>query len=160
MPTEIPPPIEWVRGTRGWWVFRYVPATILGIIILGLLLDVVLFSRTYWTTSPGFFYFYGIIASGFAIEAVLLSIFPSVRRIGLSPLGFTVDWGIRRVTYPWPRVSEIVRTSTSRYRGSVFRSVGRTRVKVDGTLGSIYTLTEEQGDSLAGFLHLRSSPGE
>ena len=157
MATEIAPPIEWVRGTRRWWVFRYVPATLLVVIIVGLLVDAWFLARVYWFSPPGLFYFWGIFGSGFAIELVLLSIFPSVRRIGLSPLGFIADTGVRRVTYPWPRVSEIVRTSTRRYRASVFRSADRTRVKVDGGLGGVYALTEEQADSLARFLQLRSS---
>jgi len=153
-----PPPVEWVFAGGRWWVFRWVlPAVIVGALIT-------LFYAQ-WRADPLWIsanplYVWGAIFGALAAEFMVFYAFPSVRRIGLSPLYLVVDIGFQKFTYSWPEVQEISRTRVEHFRWSRVSTVNRTRISVgSGIFKNWYGLSSRQGDRLVEFLRIyRGSP--
>jgi len=152
--TDIPPPpVEWVPGGRSWWVIRVgVPAIALGVLLS--------FFYTEWRTDPSWASTngplgWGLVFGTLAVEFVFLYAFPSVRRIGISPLCLVVDIGITKFTYSWQDVNKITRTRVNKFRWNQVSSVSRTRISVgSGFFMNWFALSPQQGDRLAQFLRI------
>jgi hypothetical protein len=148
-----PPPVEWVKGGGRWWVTRVgvpaiVTATLIGFFLIEWRTDPV------WATNNSF-YGFGLILCATAVESVFIYSFPSVRRIGISPLCLVVDVGLQKFTYSWTDVKEVTRTRVGRFRWNQVSSVSRTRISVgSGLFRNWFSLSAEQGDRLAQFLRI------
>jgi len=153
MTDEPPPPVEWVPSGKRWWVVRIV----IPVIIVALLAT---FLYLQWSSSPSwnsanYALRYGATFGALVLEFVFLYAFPSVRRIGISPLYLVVDIGIAKFTYSWPELTQITRTQVHRFRWNQVSSVNRTRIDVGrGVMVNSFALSPQQGDRLAQFLRI------
>ncbi|MGI0129579.1 MAG: hypothetical protein ACREEC_05445, partial [Thermoplasmata archaeon] len=96
-----------------------------------------------------------VLLAGGAFQFVFLYGLPSLRRIGISPLGIVTDVGVVRTTYPWNELRAVTRTSVTQHSGNGTRTVTRTRIQVGhGLRWQSYALTPSQGDRLARFLRI------
>ena len=96
-----------------------------------------------------------LILGVLAVELAILYAFPSVRRIGLSPLCLVVDTGIRKFTYPWADVHQVTRKRTERFRWTGTDASTVTRISVGaGFADTWFTLSPTQGERLARFLRI------
>jgi hypothetical protein len=90
-----------------------------------------------------------------AVEYVFLYAFPSVRRIGISPLYLVVDIGFQKFTYPWPELKLVTRTRVEQHRWNQVSCVSRTRISVgSGIFTNWFALSPQQGDRVAQFLRI------
>lgn len=147
------PPVEWVPAEGRWWVIRIVvPAVTVAILLTFFFFE--------WRIDPTWaaansLYAYALIFGALAVEFIFLYAFPSVRRIGISPLCLVVDVGIRRFSYPWPEVKQVTRTRVQQFRWNQVSSVSRTRISVgSGVFMNWFALSPQQGDRLAQFLRI------
>ena len=152
------PPIEWVSAEKRWWLSRIVvPVTVVAVLVLvnlWLLYHVWFPLSTPWTLAQ-MLSLEGVCGGGVAVELAVLYRFPSVRRIGISPTGLVVDVGFRELRYTWPELHEVTRIRVNRFRSSQVGSLSCTRISVgSGWSFSCLTLSPNQGDRLAHFLHL------
>jgi len=148
-----PPPVEWVLAGKRWWLIRIAAP----IIVVGVVLTIFYMewrADPLWVTTNAL-YAWGLVFGALAVEFVLLYVFPSVRRIGISPLCLVVDIGITRFTYSWQDVNKITRTRVNSFRWNQVSSVSRTRISVgSGLFTNWFALTPQQGDRLAQFLRI------
>lgn len=148
-----PPPVEWVPAETRWWVIRVVVPVIVIAILLAILYLEWSANAGWATTHP--LYAWGLVFSGLAVEYVFLFAFPSVRRIGISPLSLVVDVGFAKHTYSWTEVNSVTRTRVNRFRWNQLSSVSRTRISVgSGVFANWFELSPQQGDRLARFLRI------
>lgn len=149
----LPPPVEWVPAGSRWWVIRIV---VPGIVIATLLCVFYL----EWRANPSWaatnaLYAWGLVLAALAVEFTFLYAFPSVRRIGFSPVLLVVDIGITKYTYSWMEVNQVTRVQVNRFRWNQVSSVSRTRISVgSGLFTSSFALSPQQGDRLAQFLRI------
>ena len=153
MAEEALPPIEWVSAGGRWWLFRIViPAVVAA--VAGLVLYLGWFVIGMGSRTSFAFVEVGLLIL-LGVEFVFLYVFPSVRRIGISPKGLIVDVGFRKVGYPWSHVNDVTRTQVNHYRWNQVSSVSRTRISVGSGLSkNTFTLSPSQGERLANFLRI------
>jgi hypothetical protein len=150
-PTE--PPVEWVSGPRSWWLARFG----VGIAASALLvIDLLLVLRGGFTSLSPYAWLavWLVFLPVYLAQWILLSRIPSVRRIGISPRGLTVDYGLAVHPYAWPDLVSLTRVNETRYSWTGPTTVVRTRIRLGGIWGTKLTLTPEQGDRLARFLRV------
>lgn len=150
------PPTEWVGAENRWWLARIVvPVAVLAVVIPVALWFLYV---TWWgppLTVAQSLSFAGVFIGGFAVEVVILFLFPSVRRIGISPTSLIVDTGYHKFRYPWSELQAVTRTRVNQFRSSQVSSVSRTRISIgSGLFLNFFTLSPIQGERLAQFLRI------
>lgn len=153
------PPTEWVSTEKRWWLPRIVvPVTVLAVLVP---VCVWYLYHQWFQVGPPLTLaqnlgLEGVFGGGVAVELAVLYLFPSVRRIGISPTGLVVDAAFRKFRYTWPELHEVTRTQVNRFRWNQVSSVTRTRISVGfGWSFNSFALSPNQGDRLAHFLNLR-----
>ena len=148
------PPVEWVKGSRFWWAYRFAP-TLAAIPAVLLLID---FFRSPAGPPPEWLWLtvLGITDLGILLQFLVVRSYPSIRALGISPTQLVVDFGLVRQSYAWPEVRAVSRSLESSYsRYGVMRQ-HRTRLSVGTGLlyRNVFTLSQSQGDRLATFLRV------
>ena len=148
-----PPPVEWVSAGGRWWVVRIgVPVMVFVVYFAAFFVE--LRTDPSWAASNPL-YFWPLVVLAIAVEFLLVYAFPSVRRIGLSPLYLVVDVGVSKFSYSWADVRQVTRTRVQRFRWNQVSSISQTRVSVgSGAFRTSFALSPEQGDRLAKFLRI------
>ncbi len=151
-----PPPLEWVPAENRWWFYRCVAPVVVATCAIGTL--VALNALSLPPASLGWQVLQAL-GVGMAVLAgyVVVALFPSVRRLGISPLGIVVGGTLLDTSYSWSDVKQVTRTEVRRADWSSVRVEVRTRLRLkSGIFASEITLTPVQGDRLARFLRLPS----
>jgi hypothetical protein len=150
MPGQDASPIEWVVGSRYWWLrFASIP------VVVGYLAWMIwweIHARFEVLASPAADFLWGGFFVAIAAPPAIVYYIPP-RRIGLSATGLTIDTGLRRVTYPWTRVRTIVRRRVHRSEWGLIVSTCETSVSVSDPRNLI-RLSPTQGDRLAAFVRI------
>ena len=148
------PPVEWVKGPRFWWAYRFAP-TLAAVAAVLLLID---FFRVPAASPPEWLWLtvLGVTDLGILLQFLMVRSYPSIRALGISPTQLVVDFGLVRQSYAWPEVRAVSRSLESSYsRYGVLRQQ-RTRLSVGtGLLNrNVFTLSPAQGERLARFLRV------
>lgn len=149
------PPIEWVPSEKQWWVVRIVvPAVVTAAVVL-VIVRMWFLSGGQPPTAAQSAIIWGLIIGELAVIYLTLFAFPSVRRIGISPMCLIVDTGLQRFTYSWSDLRRVARTEVRQFRWNQVSSVSGTRISV-GSIPFVtyFTLSPNQGDRLAQFLRI------
>ena len=153
MATATSPPVEWVPAEQRWWLGRTVGFALIPIV------GVTLFALWWRSGSPLTSTWeiglagatYGAMGVGF----LFMFLFPSVRRLGFSPMYLVVDTGLVEFIYTWADLREVTRTDVRHFRWNRTDSHRRTRIWVNSALGpKCFALTPNQGARLARFLRI------
>lgn len=148
-----PAPIEWVRSEQKWWIPRLViPVVVVVVLAITLALEFV-YGHPWSATTLG--WIDALIFGVLAVEFAFIYLYPSVRRLGISPDGLIVDVGFRKIHYPWSQLTHVTRIHVNRFRWTAVSSISRTRISVgSGLTQNYFTLSTLQGERLARFLQL------
>ncbi len=151
-----PPPLEWVPAENRWWFYRWVAPLVVVTCAIVTLVTLSVLSPS--PASLGWQLLRGLgVSMVVLVEYALVALFPSVRRLGISPLGIVVGGTLLDTSYSWSDVKQVTRTEVRRADWSSVRVEVRTRLRLkSGIFASEITLTPVQGERLARFLRLPS----
>ncbi len=148
------PPVEWVKGSRFWWAYRFAPS-LAGVPAVLLLIDFFLDpagppAEWQWLTVLAMIYL------GILLQFLVVRSYPSIRALGISPTQLVVDFGLIRQNYAWPEVRTVSRSLENSYSRYGVMQQYRTRLSVGTGLfnRNVFTLSQAQGDRLARFLRV------
>ncbi len=148
--------MEWVPAENRWWFYRWLAP--LAVALGGLLTLAALDALAPPDAGLGWQVAWGPVVIAIPLaEYALIALAPSIRRLGISPLGIVLGGTFLNTSYSWSDVKEVTRTEVRRATWSSVRVEVRTRLRVkSGILASEITLTPNQGERLASFLRLPS----
>jgi len=99
------PPLEWVEGAPKTWFFLGNFAVLFGALYVGQLISQLAIPANWGPAPVVLLAWCGIIAAiAVPVNALYFLSVPSPQTVGLSPVGVTIDFGLRRKVYAWRNV--------------------------------------------------------
>lgn len=142
----------WIRGSPTWWVARFVPALIFAPVAAYFMFEEL---ATIGRVGQGIdfgvqFLVAVLVIGGIAFQLAVYRLYPSLRSLGISAGGLTLDYGVTKESYPWSELHDVTRISAHVYAPGETHYSTRTRIHVGEDLWRVtVVLSQSQGDRLA-----------